>query len=696
VNRLSQSTSPYLRQHADNPVDWYPWGEEALARARAEDRPILLSVGYAACHWCHVMAHESFEDPATAALMNDRFINIKVDREERPDIDAIYQKVVQLMGLGGGWPLTVFLTPEQKPFYGGTYFPPTPSHGRPSFSQVLHALGDLWKNRRGDLDEQVRNFMEGMADLARLADEDSRQVSVHTSLSAPHTLDEVARALLPKIDREWGGFGRQPKFPNPTALELLLHACRSPAIDVAEKSGEALLLTLTKMWRGGIYDHLRGGFARYSVDRQWLVPHFEKMLYDNAQLLGLYAAASRVWPEHAFLREVVRDTVAYLVADMRDPGGAFYAATDADSEGVEGKYFCWTPDQLRAVLGDPAAADLVARVHDVTPAGNFEHGLSILHLPQDHAARAAELGRSEAELRAELAPLRHKLLAHRYTRVPPLRDEKLLTAWNALLVSGLARASEAACTWDEPELAAEWLALAVATADDLCAHHITADGRVLRAAFAGQAHTRGYLEDLAALARACLDLHEATLAPRWLDTAAALARHALAHHTSPGGGGFYMTADDAEQLIERSECQHDSALPSGLGMILEVLLRLDHSEAAPAGARAAAEAVMHRYRGAVAQPFAYASLLLAARFAAPDAVHVTLLADSPEAAADLARPVRAARGQLVAPLSLHHARADGPARAIVCRARACSAPLGDPAALLAALHADESIRYTDR
>ena len=696
MNRLAQSTSPYLRQHAENPVDWHPWGEEALARARAEDRPILLSVGYAACHWCHVMAHESFEDPQTAALMNERFINIKVDREERPDIDAIYQKVVQLMGLGGGWPLTVFLTPDQKPFYGGTYFPPAPGHGRPSFNQVLHALGDLWKNRRSDLDAQVENFMEGMADLARLADEDSRQVSVHTSLSDPDTLDEVARHQLPKIDREWGGFGRQPKFPNPTSLEIFLQACRSPTIDVAANSGEALLLTLTKMWRGGIYDHLRGGFARYSVDREWLVPHFEKMLYDNAQLLGLYAEASRVWPEHGSLREVVRDTIAYLVADMRDPGGAFYAATDADSEGVEGKFFCWTPTQLLTVLGDKTAADLVARVYGVTPAGNFEHGMSILHLPKDYPERAAELGTSAAELRAELAPLREHLLAHRYTRVPPLRDEKLLTAWNALLVSGLVRASEAATTWGEPERAREWLALAEATGRYLCTHHITADGRVLRAAFAGQAHTRGYLEDLAALARACLDLHEATLAPRWLATAGQLARHALAHHAAPGGAGFYMTADDAEQLLERSECQHDSALPSGLGMILEVLLRLDHSEAAPAGARAAAEAVMHRYRGAVAQPFAYASLLTAARFAAPNAVHVTLLAESPEAAAELARPVRAARAQLAAPLSLHFAPADGPARAIVCRARTCSAPFTDPAVLAPALHADDSIRYTDR
>jgi uncharacterized protein YyaL (SSP411 family) len=640
VNRLAETTSPYLRQHADNPVDWYAWGPEAFARARAEDRPVLLSVGYAACHWCHVMAHESFEDPDTAALMNERFINIKVDREERPDIDAIYQKVVQLMGQGGGWPLTVFLTPDQKPFYGGTYFPPLPNYGRPSFRQVLLALSDLWQQRRGELDAQVTNFSEGMADLARLADEDSRQVSVQQTLGDAGTLDEVARRLLLKVDGEWGGFGRQPKFPNPTALELLLQASRSAAIDVAEPAGTAVLHTLTRMHRGGIYDHLRGGFARYSVDRVWLVPHFEKMLYDNAQLLGLYAEASRAWPEQHFLRDVVIATVDYLAADMRDPSGGFYAATDADSEGVEGKFFCWTPAQLQEVLGDAQAAELVAQVHGVTAAGNFEHGMSILHLPRSFSEQAAALGIPEPELRARLEPLRAKLLAHRYTRVPPLRDDKILTAWNALAVSGLLRAVEAAESWDRPELARDWLALAEATTRYLVDHHVTPRAASCGPRSTATAHTRGYAEDLGALARACLDLHEHTLDPQWLRRARELAHHALTHHAS-SNAGFYMTADDGEALIERSECEHDSALPSGLGLLVEVLLRLDLSDAAPPGARAAAEAVMHRYRGAVAQPFAYASLLTASRHAAPAAVHVKLLAETPAAAADLARQVRA-------------------------------------------------------
>jgi uncharacterized protein YyaL (SSP411 family) len=451
------------------------------------------------------------------------------------------------------------------------------------------------------------------------------------------------------------------------------------------------------MWRGGIYDHLRGGFARYSVDREWLVPHFEKMLYDNAQLLGLYAEASRVWPEHGSLREVVRDTIAYLVADMRDPGGAFYAATDADSEGVEGKFFCWTPTQLLTVLGDKTAADLVARVYGVTPAGNFEHGMSILHLPKDYPERAAELGTSAAELRAELAPLREHLLAHRYTRVPPLRDEKLLTAWNALLVSGLVRASEAATTWGEPERAREWLALAEATGRYLCTHHITADGRVLRAAFAGQAThprlPRGPRRPRPRLPRPARGHPRAPVAGHRRPPRAATPSPTT---PPPGGAGFYMTADDAEQLLERRR------VPARL----RAAVRPRHDPRGPAAPRSqrgrpgrrarGRRGVMHRYRGAVAQPFAYASLLTAARFAAPNAVHVTLLAESPEAAAELARPVRAARAQLAAPLSLHFAPADGPARAIVCRARTCSAPFTDPAALAPALHADDSIRYTDR
>ncbi|WAS93983.1 thioredoxin domain-containing protein [Nannocystis punicea] len=417
MNRLAQSKSPYLRQHAENPVDWYPWGDEALERARREDRPILLSVGYSACHWCHVMAHESFEDAETAALMNAHFINIKVDREERPDIDEIYQKVVLLMGQGGGWPLTVFLTPDHRPFYGGTYFPPVPSYGRPSFRQLLLALVDLWKTRRADVEGQAEQLLEGIRELSAGGQDGEG------ALVGPEPLAAAAHELVARIDPEWGGFGRQPKFPNATCLEVLMLQNRFDGT-----GSDELLLTLEKMWRGGIYDHLRGGFARYAVDRVWLVPHFEKMLYDNALLLGLYADASLRWPEREFLRRVVRETVTYLEADMRGPAGTFYAATDADSEGVEGKYFCWTPAQLEEVLGSRDDAAFFAAVYGVDPRGNFEHGMSILHLAQPLAQIADALGMTAAALEARLAPLRAKLLAARYQRVPPLRDDKILTA----------------------------------------------------------------------------------------------------------------------------------------------------------------------------------------------------------------------------------------------------------------------------
>ncbi|MCY1011129.1 thioredoxin domain-containing protein [Nannocystis pusilla] len=679
MNRLAQSKSPYLRQHAENPVDWYPWGDEALERARREDKPILLSVGYSACHWCHVMAHESFEDADTAALMNTHFINIKVDREERPDIDEIYQKVVLLMGQGGGWPLTVFLTPDHRPFYGGTYFPPVPSYGRPSFRQLLLALTDLWKNRRDDVEGQAEQLLEGIRELAA-GGQDGEGAIV-----GPEPLATAARDLLARLDPEWGGFGRQPKFPNATCLEVLMLQNR-----VDGTGSDELLLTLEKMWRGGIYDHLRGGFARYAVDRVWLVPHFEKMLYDNALLLGLYADASLRWPEHGFLRRVVRETVAYLEADMRGPAGTFYAATDADSEGVEGKYFCWTPAQLEQVLGSRDDAAFFAAVYGVDPRGNFEHGMSILHFAQPPAQIAQALGMTEAALEARLAPLRARLLEARYQRIPPLRDDKILTSWNGLLISGLARAAASAEQWGEPELQARCLALATAAARRLLDAHVGAHGEVMRVDFDGVVHTRGYLEDVAFLARACLDLHEATLELAWQDAAAKLARYALAHHAVAGGVGFYVTADDAERLIERTESQHDSAIPSGLGVLVEVLLRLDLAGVAPAGARAAAEACLQRQGAAIRQPFAFASLIAAAQFAAPEAAHVTLRGASTEAVAELARTVAAARPGMRARLAVSFEAAEGPRAALVCRAQVCSTPIHAPDALRAALQGGAS------
>ncbi len=625
-NRLAASTSPYLRQHAENPVDWYEWGPEALGRAERENRPILLSVGYSACHWCHVMAHESFEDEATAALMNAAFVNIKVDREERPDIDAIYQKVVQLMGQGGGWPLTVFLTPHGKPFYGGTYFPVRSSYGRPSFTQVLTALRDLWREDPAKIEQQVESFMQGFELLAAMADEEGQE---GPPLHDAGTRLRAGIELVERIDDDWGGFGREPKFPNPTALEILAALARNDADNrVRDEAEVGLRLTLDRMDQGGIHDQLRGGFARYSVDRVWLVPHFEKMLYDNAQLLPLYAEAAARWPDAPHYPRVARAIVEYLVADMRDDTGTFYAATDADSEGEEGKYFCWTPSEVAEIVGDPELAKLFCRVYGVTERGNFEHGWSILHLPRTLADFAQDLEISEDDLLARLEPARAKLLAHRYRRVPPLRDEKVLTSWNALLVSGLARA--------------------------------------------------------------CLDLHELTLDPSWRDHAASLARHGLDRYARQQGDGFCLTASDAEQLIERTESQHDGPIPSGLGVMVEVLLRLDAGEARIDGARAVVDAILRRYRGAAAQPFAYASLLTAAAHAAPQARHVTLRGPSPDdpRVVALAAAVRAARLTLPNAIALEYAKAEE-ATAIVCEGGGvCRAPEHDVAAVLASLRAD--------
>ncbi|NVB37907.1 thioredoxin domain-containing protein [Pseudenhygromyxa sp. WMMC2535] len=693
--RLANSTSPYLRQHAQNPVDWYPWGPEALERAKSEDKPILLSVGYSACHWCHVMAHESFEDPQTAALMNANFVCIKVDREERPDIDAIYQKVVALMGQGGGWPLTVFLTPDQRPFYGGTYFPPEDRYGRPSFRRVLTALAETWADKREEVERQVESFMGGLEDIAGALDEGLAGAGDAGSLIQAQTLNEAGRRLLAVFDGEHGGFGSAPKFPNVPALTLLLVLATA-----GEEDAEAALrLGLEKMWRGGIYDHLRGGFARYSTDERWLIPHFEKMLYDNGQLLELYARAAVAFDDLGCARRVVEESAAYLAADMRDAEGGFYSATDADSEGVEGKYFCWTPAQLEAALGAEEAARVMT-LHGVPsgPTGNFEAGMSVLWRP---VLSAAELGgeggpegraETEAELDAALAPARAKLLALRYERVPPLRDEKILTAWNALVIAGLCAAADAAeLAWEDAEAAARWDELARAAADFLLARHRDAGGRLLRASWQGRGHTRAYLEDLALLARACLALHERSLEPRWHEAAEALGIELFTHYRREGGG-FHTVADDGEALLERSESQHDSPLPSGVSVAVEVLARLALGGVASSASApveddelaAHLEQTLARFRGAQARPSANAGLIVAARWLGPAATHVTLRAERHDhpALRELVAELRRLRGRSPRPITWSFsAHAGAGAHALVCRAQTCSMPISEVDAL---------------
>lgn len=553
ANRLGSESSPYLRQHAHNPVDWYPWGEAALAEARTRDRPILLSIGYSSCHWCHVMERESFEDAGVAGLMNEFFVNIKVDREERPDLDQVYMKAVQAMTGSGGWPMTVFLTPEGIPFYGGTYFPPAPRHGLPSFSQVLQAAADAYRNRRSQVVESGNHLVTALARAA----ERPRPGKASAAL-----LDGAYRALSNQYDAVHGGFGRAPKFPQPVTLELLLrHHLRTrdaAALDM-------VVHTLRRMAAGGMRDHLAGGFHRYSVDARWLVPHFEKMSYDNALLASAYTYAYQV-TGHSDLREVAEQTLDYLAVDMRAPDGGFCAARDADSEGEEGTFYVWTPEELDDLLS-PADARLFARVYDVSPGGNFE-GRSILHLPHDMEAVARAEGVAAEELRARMDGARRRLLEARAGREPPFRDEKVLVCWNALALRAFAEAGAAFGRPDFVDVArggAEFVWRALRT-----------DGRLQHVYMAGESKIDAFLDDHAALGNAFLSLHAATLEVRWLEATRWLCDEILARFWDERAGTVFDTASDAPALVLRPRDAMDNASPSGPSLAAELLVRAGH------------------------------------------------------------------------------------------------------------------------
>ncbi|MBL9044053.1 MAG: thioredoxin domain-containing protein [Myxococcales bacterium] len=563
-NRLAQSPSPYLRQHAENPVDWYPWGEEAFARARAEDKPILLSIGYSACHWCHVMAHESFEDAETAAQLNQDFVCIKVDREEHPDVDQLYQQALQLFDEGGGWPLTMFLLPTGEPFFGGTYYPPHDRWGRPSFRRVLSSLLTAYRSEPAKVREHGGKLCEALREVQ------SQASGVETGAHLPADLIErVGTRLASHIDRREGGFGSAPKFPNPTALGLLLRSFyRSGDLDDVRPG----LLTLTKMAQGGIFDHLGGGFARYSTDDKWLVPHFEKMLYDNALLIRLYAQAQVLLTamEQEVLASrytrVIDETVGWLTRQMRSPEGGFYAALDADSEGVEGKYYVFTPEEVERLVGAEKAA-LLTRCYDVIPGGNWKDphghgpvGASILHvIDQPHDDEEERL----------LHEAKATLLRARELRVPPGTDDKVLTSWNALLVSGLATAGQLLGRKD-------LLDLATATADFLLTALRTPDGQLLRTWKDGQARWPGTLDDHAFLAEALIQLSQATQDGRYLATARELTEAALRELYDPETHSFFVgpVATDGVSLVARPVSLHDSAIPSGVSVMCLNLLRL--------------------------------------------------------------------------------------------------------------------------
>ena len=574
-NRLAQESSPYLLQHQNNPVDWYPWGPEALARAKAESKPIFLSIGYSACHWCHVMEHESFENEPIAKYLNEHFVAIKVDREERPDLDQIYMNAVQILTGRGGWPMSVFLTPDLKPFFGGTYWPPSPRMGMPGFEQVLIAVVDAWRNRREIALKQADELTGYLQNIEQAEDEEEASAPASggrkptesiSPADAQAILDNAARTLRRAFDSRHGGFGSAPKFPHSMDLQLLLRLWkRKPADDLLQM----VTFTLDKMAAGGIYDHLAGGFARYSVDERWLVPHFEKMLYDNALLIGAYLDAEAASGDYR--HGLVAESVArYVLRYMTEPDGGFHSAEDADSEGEEGKFYVWTPAQIKEVIGNELGEQF-CYVYDVSEQGNFEHGQSILNLPKSIEQCAALKGWDRKQLELDLTAARAVLLTERDERVRPGKDDKVLVSWNALMIDALARASLNAAPGEDRNAGL----VAAERAAQLILNSISRpDGRLLHTWRGGVAKLDGYLDDYAYFINALVTLYEVTFAEPWIDQAVRLADWMCWHFEDRERGGFFFTADDHEQLIARNKDLHDASIPSGNAMAATALIRL--------------------------------------------------------------------------------------------------------------------------
>jgi uncharacterized protein YyaL (SSP411 family)/aryl-alcohol dehydrogenase-like predicted oxidoreductase len=679
TNRLAESTSPYLLQHAHNPVDWHPWGEEALARARAEDKPILLSIGYSACHWCHVMERESFENDAIAALMNEHFVPVKVDREERPDLDDIYMAATLAMNQGhGGWPMTVFLTPDQEPFFAGTYFPPEDKHGRPGFRTLLIRIADLWRKDKASLRDQG-------AELARYLRESTRPAP-GTSVGLPELKTALAQYRA-DFDPVWGGFGRAPKFPPSVGLMLLLRA--------HQRFGDADALamvrkTLDAMARGGMYDHVAGGFSRYSVDERWLVPHFEKMLYDNALLARAYLEGFQVTGD-PFHQRIATEILDYVLREMTSEEGGFHSATDADSEGEEGKFFVWTPEEIRQAVGDDEAARRFCAYYDVTERGNFE-GKSIPNTPSPLPDVAARLGITPAELEASLAVARPLVYKARLRRVPPGLDDKVLTAWNGLMISALAEGHR---VLGDPR----YLAAAIRAADFLLTRLRGPDGRLLRTYRAGTAHLAAYLEDYAYLADALIDMHEAGGPVRFLREAEALAGR-IRTDFADAAGGFFSTARDHEPLIVRHREGHDGATPSANAVAARALARLSYHLDRADLREEAAKAIRAYGRAIARQPRAFPMALIVVDLVLDGPIELAFVgraADLTALRAEVGRrylPNRivshrdpaAADGEAL-PLLEGKTPVNGRAALYVCRDFACQRPVVDPGDVEAAIAA---------
>ncbi|MHB8645617.1 MAG: thioredoxin domain-containing protein [Thermomicrobiales bacterium] len=685
ANRLARETSPYLLQHQDNPVDWYPWGAEALNAARAANKPILLSIGYAACHWCHVMAHESFEDPQTAAVMNDLFVNIKVDREERPDLDTIYMAAVQAITGQGGWPMTVFLTPDGEPFYGGTYFPPEPRHGMPAFRAVLTSVATAYAEKQDDIARNVAALREHLHTGLQFAGQPNGEAATTAALDA--AIDAIGK------DFDWvnGGFRGAPKFPQPMTLDFLLRQYvrtgSAQALDMAER-------TLQKMAQGGMYDQLGGGFHRYSVDAIWLVPHFEKMLYDNALLVPVYLHAHQL-TGNDFYRRIATETLDWVTREMVDPAGGFYSTLDADSEGHEGKFYVWTLAEVQDLLG-PEDARLVAAYYDVTARGNFE-GVNILHVGESLAAVAERVGVDPAALQAALDRARPILFASRETRIRPGRDEKVLTAWNGLMLRAFAEAAAILGRGDYRATAER--------AADFALSALRRDGKLLRTYRDGASKLNGYLEDYAFLADGLLALYDATFDPHWLNEAHALAETMVAQFWDDADGGFFDTGRDHEALITRPRSVFDNAIPAGNSVAVEVLQRLAVIYDDAAYAEKASRVLNSLWETMTKYPTGFGHLLCALDFALATPQEVALVGepDAPDMIA-LRTALRSRfRPNTVVALRLPDAseddqpallrgreQIDGRATAYACERYACKLPVTKPDALAAQLGGGQS------